>query len=186
MPGSTLIVFTGGPGSGKTTLLDALEQQGFARSQEAGRAIIQDQLAIDGPALPWRDPAAFAESMLGWELRSYRLAQAHRGPVLFDRGVPDIIGYLRLCDRPVPDHLQRAAQRFRYRREVFVAPFWPEIYRQDDERRQSPEEAERTFHAVSGAYVDCGYTLVMLPKTDVAGRVAFVLDHLRDSGRAGA
>ena len=49
-----LFVITGGPGSGKTTLIDALARAGFARTVEAGRAIIQDQQAIDGPAL--RDP----------------------------------------------------------------------------------------------------------------------------------
>ncbi|WP_422650849.1 AAA family ATPase [Cupriavidus sp. H18C1] len=173
-----LIVFTGGPGSGKSTLIDALERQGYARSEEAGRGIIQDQVAIDGPALPWRDRKAFAEAMLGWELRSYRLAQRHSGPVLFDRGVPDVIGYLRLCELPVPDHLLRAAATFRYRQQVFIAPPWPEIYRQDAERKQSLDEAERTCHAVAQAYRDCGYTLIELPRVDVAARVRFVTERI--------
>ena len=59
-----LTFITGGPGSVKTSLIDALARAGYARTVEAGRAIIQDQLAIDGPALPWRDPSAFAELML--------------------------------------------------------------------------------------------------------------------------
>ncbi len=54
-------VITGGPGSGKSTLIEALGRRGYAHSIEAGRAIIQDQTAIDGPALPGRDPLAFAE-----------------------------------------------------------------------------------------------------------------------------
>ncbi|MFP3747797.1 AAA family ATPase, partial [Achromobacter sp. SIMBA_011] len=87
---------------GKSTLLDALERTGFARSHEAGRGVIRDQMAIDGPALPWRDRAAFAEQMLNWEMRSYRLAHDARGPVFFDRGVPDVIGYLRLTGLAVP------------------------------------------------------------------------------------
>lgn len=179
-----LIVFTGGPGSGKSTLIDALEQQGYARSEEAGRGIIQDQVAIDGPALPWRDRQAFAEAMLGWELRSYRMGQRQAGPVLFDRGVPDVIGYLRLCELPVPEHLLRAAAAFRYRQQVFIAPPWPEIYRQDAERKQSLAEAERTFDAVAQAYRDCGYTLIELPRADVATRVRFVLDSIGASAIA--
>ncbi|WP_456281329.1 AAA family ATPase [Cupriavidus sp. JZ107] len=179
-----LIVFTGGPGSGKSTLIDALEQQGYARSEEAGRGIIQDQVAIDGPALPWRDRQAFAEAMLGWELRSYRMGQRQAGPVLFDRGVPDVIGYLRLCELPVPKHLLRAAVAFRYRQQVFIAPPWPEIYRQDAERKQSLDEAERTFDAVAQAYRDCGYTLIELPRADVATRVRFVLDSIGASAIA--
>ncbi len=57
-------VLTGGPGAGKTTLLDALEHAGNARTIEAARAIIQDQVIVDGRALPWREPALFAEMML--------------------------------------------------------------------------------------------------------------------------
>ena len=35
---------------------------------EAGSAIIQDQTAIRGEALPWSDRSAFAELMLAWEI----------------------------------------------------------------------------------------------------------------------
>jgi predicted ATPase len=52
-------VITGGPGSGKTTLIEALGARGLRHMSEAGRAIIQDQLAIGGSALPWADRRAF-------------------------------------------------------------------------------------------------------------------------------
>ena len=58
------IIVTGGPGSGKSTLIDALAAAGFVRTIEAGRGVIQDQVAIGGNALPWQDPPAFAELML--------------------------------------------------------------------------------------------------------------------------
>jgi len=45
-------VITGGPGSGKTSLIEALRSRGYNSTVEAGRAIIQDQVAIDGRALP--------------------------------------------------------------------------------------------------------------------------------------
>jgi len=169
-------VVTGGPGSGKTTLIDALAEAGFARTIEAGRAIIQDQTAIDGPALPARDPVLFAELMLSWELQSYRSAQTRRRPIFFDRGVPDIVGYYRLIGRTVPLHAMAAADRFRYNRRVFAAPPWSEIFGQDAERRQTFDEAVRTFDAVTGAYRDFGYELVLLPLAPVSQRVKFVLD----------
>lgn len=172
------IVVTGGPGSGKSTLVEALRAHGLAAMPEAGRAIIQDQVAIGGPALPWADQVAFSELMLGWELRSYREAQAHAGPVVFDRGVPDVIGYLTLCGLPVGDHVTRAAELYRYRREVFIAPPWPEIFTQDAERKQSLDEAEATYHALAGAYGRCGYGLVPLPRAPVAERVRFVLSRI--------
>ena len=126
-------VITGGPGSGKSTLVEALVRQGVTAMPEAGRAIIQDQLAIGGEALPWRDRSAFAELMLSWEMRSYREALKRTGTVVFDRGVPDVVGYLRLCGLPVPPRMVKAAEVFRYSRCVFIAPPWLEIYAQDAE-----------------------------------------------------
>ncbi|RWM11686.1 MAG: ATPase [Mesorhizobium sp.] len=167
---------TGGPGSGKTTLIEALKAAGFATAPEAGRGIIRDQMAIGGPALPWQDRALFAELMLSWEMRSWHAAHAEPGPVFFDRGVPDTIGYLRLCGLPVLSHIMSAATTFRYVRRVFIAPPWPQIFTQDEERKQTPDEAERTFQAVAGAYAELGYELVSLPLAPVEERVRFVLD----------
>ncbi|MBB3264834.1 putative ATPase [Azospirillum sp. OGB3] len=176
------VVVTGGPGSGKSTLIDALAREGYAHSVEAGRAIIQDQTAIGGPARPWIDPPAFAELMLCWELRSLRLAREHAGTVFFDRGIPDVIGYLRLMKRPVPAHLETAARRFRYHWTVFIAPPWPEIFTQDAERRQSLSEAVATHDAMAETYRRLGYELVELPKAPVAERVRFVLERLAAPG----
>ncbi|WP_332696478.1 AAA family ATPase [Bosea sp. (in: a-proteobacteria)] len=167
-------VITGGPGSGKTTLLAALAAVGCATAPEGGRAIIRDQVAIDGPGLPWRDRGLFAELMLGWDMRSHAEAQQRGGLVLFDRGVPDVAGYLALSGLAIPAHVARAARQIRYRRLVFAAPPWREIFAQDAERKQDFAEAERTFAAVTGSYRDFGYEPVELPLASVAERVAFV------------
>jgi predicted ATPase len=172
-----LFVITGGPGSGKTTLIDALEAAGYARTIEAGRGVIQDQAAIGGPALPWRDPLAFAELMLGWEMRSYRMAERLPGPVFFDRGVPDVIGYLRLMRLSVPAHIEKAAELFRYHRRAFIAPPWREIFAQDAERRQDFAEAERTYKALAETYAGLGYELMTIPVASVAARLQFVVEH---------
>ena len=171
-----IYVLTGGPGSGKSTLLDYLEGHGFARSIEAGRCIIQDQTVIDGPALPWRDRALFAELMLSWDMRSYHAALQRDGgePIIFDRGIPDVVGYLRLEGLDVPSHILRAAQSFRYNPRVFVAPPWPEIYCRDAERKQDEETAHRTYEAMVMVYRELGYTLIELPKVGVAARAEFV------------
>ena len=50
-------IVTKGPGSGKMTLIEALVQRGYARTMEAGRGVIQDQVLIGGHALPWDDRA---------------------------------------------------------------------------------------------------------------------------------
>ena len=167
-------VITGGPGSGKSTLIAALAAEGLHVMPEAGRAIIQDQVASGGNALPWRDRLAFAERMFAWEIRSWHAAHALSGPVLFDRGIPDVVGYLNLIGLPVPSAIEHAAQKLRYHRRVFIAPHWPAIYAQDAERKQSSEEAEATCRAVAGAYTRFGYHLVPLPLASVAERARFV------------
>src|SRR5580658_95861 len=139
-----LWIITGGPGSEKSTLIGALAARGLDSMPEAGRAIIQDQMAIGGEALPWSDRRAFAELMLSWEMRSYRAALSLRGPVMFDRGVPDVLGYLRLSNLPIPSHVNNASGIFRYHRRVFIAPPWPQIFEIDRERKQSFEEAQAT------------------------------------------
>lgn len=170
------VVITGGPGAGKTTVAERLAAAGYAHAPEAGRAVITDQLAIGGRGLPWQDPELFAELMLAWDLRSYRQAEHTTGPVLFDRGLPDLIGYLRLTGLPVPAHVHEAARRFRYRTRVLIAPPWKRIYRRDAQRRQSFAEAESTYRHMAAAYTDCGYELVHLPRSTVEQRVQFIRD----------
>lgn len=180
------VVITSGPGSGKTTLIDALEAAGFARTIEAGRAIIQAEVAAGGTALPWGDREAFAERMLEWEMRSHAeavaRAAAHVGPFFFDRGVPDVIGYRRLVGLPVPAALEAAARRHRYHRRVFLAPPWPDIFHGDAERKQDFAEAVRTCEAMRAVYGEYGYEVVDLPRATVAERVAFVLAKVRGHG----
>lgn len=173
-----LHVITGGPGSGKTTLIDALAAEGVHHMPEAGRAIIQDQVDIGGNALPWGDREAFATLMLACEMRSYREAVDAPGPIIFDRGIPDVIGYLRLCGLAVPATLLRAAERRRYASRVFIAPPWPAIFEQDAERKQTLAEAEATYHAMVDAYSSLGYELVRLPLAPALQRATFVRDQI--------
>jgi predicted ATPase len=95
--------------------------------------------------------------------------------VIFDRGVPDVLGYLRLSGLPVPAHVDRAAHAFRYHPRVFIAPPWPEIFKPDAERKQSIVEAQATFEVLEETYSSLGYTLMPLPLDSIEKRVQFVL-----------
>lgn len=172
--GDHMFIVTGGPGSGKTSLIGALARQGFRSMPEAGRAIIRDQVRIGGPSLPWADRSMFAELMLGWELRSWHEARALDGPVLMDRGIPDVIGYLTLCGLPVPAHVEAAASLYPYNKRVFIAPFWDAIFTQDSERRQDRQEAEATGRVMAQTYARLGYQMIELPRTSLEDRADFV------------
>jgi predicted ATPase len=168
-------VLTGGPGSGKTSLVEALRQSGYYCTVEAGRAVIQDQTSIGGHALPWDDRSLFAQLMLDREMRSYRAAQQQTGIVFFDRGVIDVLGYLRLLGQAIPEPMLKAAEKFCYNRRVFLAPPWEQIFHRDRERKQDFEEAVRTCDAMVTAYNQFGYELLELPQVPVEERRDFVI-----------
>ena len=173
-----MFVVTGGPGSGKSSLINAMARRGFPTMPEAGRTIIRDQVRIGGPALPWADRSIFAELMLGWELRSYYEAVASDAPVLMDRGIPDVVGYLTLCGLPVPAHIEVAAKIHPYNKRVFLAPYWDAIFTQDTERKQDQQEAEATGRVMAETYSRLGYQIVELPLVGIEQRADFMADRL--------
>jgi predicted ATPase len=178
-PTDRFFVLTGGPGSGKTTLIEALKVKGYEAAPEAGRAVIRDQTASGGNALPWADRLLFAERMLAFDLHNYAEAREWSGPVFFDRGVPDVVGYLELSGLPAPPDTEKAARSYRYASRVFVLPPWLEIFGQDAERRQSFAEAERTYRAMVAIYLRLGYELVEVPHAPVNERAEFLLARIR-------
>jgi predicted ATPase len=179
LPIHRLHVVTGGPGSGKTTLIDALAAAGVATSPEVGREVVREELATGGTALPWGDEARFAEKMWPREVAAHAAALARGQTVVLDRGVPDVVGFLRVSGLPVPTAIDAAARDVCYNPRAFLAPWWHDIYVHDPERIQPAELARRTEGVMRATWEGYGYTLVELPRVSVAERVAFVLSHLR-------
>ncbi|HBR1982849.1 TPA: AAA family ATPase [Klebsiella quasipneumoniae subsp. quasipneumoniae] len=171
-------ILTGGPGSGKSTIIDTILKRGYWCSKEAGRGVIQDQVSIGGDALPWANQTAFAELMLSWEMRSWHEAEGQIRPCFFDRGVPDVAGYLHLSELAIPGHLDNAIAKFRYNPTVFIAPPWRDIYVQDTERKQSFDVAVATYHAMVKTYRMYDYQLIELPCVSVVERVDFILSRI--------
>lgn len=116
--------------------------------------------------------------LLERDLRTYSAARAPSGPIIFDRGIPDTLGYLKLCGLPVPPHVAAAAKAARYNRRVFLAPFWDEIFTQDTERKQTRAEAEATCAVMRETYTALGYEITELPRADIVTRADFVCKQL--------
>lgn len=171
-------VVTGGPGAGKTSLITELARRGFHTIPESGRAVIREEMARGGDALPWGNRMAYAERMLERDLRAYGAAQALSGPVLFDRGIPDILGYLTLCGLPVPPQVAAAAKAARYNARIFLAPYWDELFTRDTERKQTRAEAEATSKVMRETYAALGYQIAELPRADTARRADVMTAHL--------
>jgi predicted ATPase len=166
-------VFTGGPGVGKTTLLRYLQSIGELVVDENARAVIRENMESGGPAVPWIDNDAFVVQTAARDIANFdRLADETRR-VFFDRGIAD--SYRANGAESSADLIEAIATR-RYNRTVFVFPPWREIYETDAERKQDWGEAEATFDKVLRSLVELRYEPVIVPKSDVAARAAFVLE----------
>jgi predicted ATPase len=172
---SQRVVIAGGPGSGKSTLLQALAASGERCYDEASRALIREQLAQSGQRLPWGDLWAFAQECAARMLAQLADSPRH-GRCFFDRGLPDLIGYLTHGGRTAPEEWRKASRA--YAPVVFFAPPWAEIYVNDAERPQSFAEARSLSAHIRRAYVDCGFRLVELTKSSVPDRLRQVAAYL--------
>lgn len=80
--------------------------------------------------------------------------------------------------------MEKAVETFRYNRRVFIAPPWKGIFAPDGERKQTFDEARRTYEAMVATYEGYGYELVTLPRVSVEERVRFVIAEARPSERS--
>lgn len=179
----TFFVITGGPGAGKTTLLNALARKHYRCVPEAAREIIQEQLQSGGTALPWKDTALYTRLMLERSVSSYiETFNSHLGnePVFFDRGIPDTLCYAQLINLGISEAMDLNARQFTYNSKVFLLPPWQEIYQTDTERKQTWEEAVRTYEKMVATYRLYNYQIIEIPKADIETRLAFLLSHIPD------
>ena len=172
------IIITGGPGSGKSTLLTALEQNGHHCIPEASRQLIQQQVILKSHCVPWNDLNCFARLSLDKMIFDYNSADQTNTIYFFDRGIPDIIAYLKIGGLQVDQQFYDAAEQYRYESLVYIAPPWKEIYVNDDERWQTFEEACKLYEMLVSVYSDLGYNIIELPLTTIEERATFVLKTL--------
>lgn len=164
-------VLTGAPGAGKTTLLEAAASAGFATSHEVARELLR---ASGGMELRERDPLGFADAMLAAHLREFAAMDAVEGPVVFDRGLPDVVGFLEVSGLRVSPAIDQACRDVRYDGIILRAPAWAEIYRQDAQRIQDWQQAVDSDEAVTAAWHRYGYDVVDLPLASVDERLRFL------------
>ena len=170
MKGLHSYIITGGPGAGKTSVLEALQQMGFPCFPEASRQVIMEEVAAGSGCVPWTDLPGFADKVLHRMTLQYRTAAACTGTAFFDRGIPDIIAYLRVGGCAVPESYFTAVQTHAYAPSVFILPPWKEIYVNDPERWQSFAEATAIYHAMRETYQHFGYRLITIAPEAVALR----------------
>ena len=170
-----VFVITGGPGFGKTVLINRLGEMGFRVGEESARKLIEQQQAIEGDILPWKNGSLFEKVVM--QNRIDFIKSVKENEVGFsDRGLPDQAGYSLYKGFPVSKVLSEAIKFNRYELKVFFAPPWIEIYQNDNVRKESFEEALSIHIYLLKAYQFYGYEMIEIPKKSIEERVEFILN----------
>ena len=170
-------IITGAPGTGKTAIIDTLKKEGHSCAEEISRTIIIEQIANGGDALPWKNLAAFSQQVIA--LRKLQHTNAPQGRThFFDRGIIDVIAYLKHDKLAVNNEIMEMAKQFPYNKTVFYTPIWAEIYTNDNERKEDIITAKNIENVLLTTYQSFGYNLVEVPKLTVNERIAFILSKI--------
>lgn len=166
-------VLTGGPGVGKTSVLRCLASLGEVVVDENARAVIREEADRDGTGVPWLDNRRFVDLTTARDIADFDRLAGETRRVFFDRGLIDM--WRANGSEPSPA-LREAVGARRYNARVFVFPPWREIYATDAERKQDWTEAQATFDRVLRMLDELDYEALVVPKTSVEVRAAFILD----------
>ena len=79
------------------------------------------------------DPLGYAMAMLDRDKENFDRAHETQERCAFDRGFPDISGYLNLMGINTPERLSIMCNQQRYSGPIFAAPPWQDIYQNDAE-----------------------------------------------------
>lgn len=170
---SNYFVLTGAMGAGKSTLLQELMALNFRCIEEPARPIIAEQREIEGEGIYDKDMKLFIELMLSRAIFQYKQMQDWNEPVIFDRGIPDLIEYANSAKLNLP-HTLKASEKYQYSSVVFFTPGWQEIYTTDADRKMSFVAAEQFGENVRNIYLSLGYKIVTVPLATPKQRANFI------------
>ena len=166
-------ILTGAMGAGKSTLLKGLRRFGVTCIDEPARQILAEQRGIIGDGVPDRDPKLFTNLLLSRSIYQFKQMENHKGSVIYDRGIPDNIGYALLFDLDKNSAIN-AANQYRYNKRIFFLPAWKEIYKTDDERKMSFDQALRFGDDIRKIYEDLNYEIIDVPMESPNKRAEFI------------
>lgn len=131
---------------------------------------------MGGAALPWSNPILFARRAVDLAREDLISVQARDGPIFFDRCLVDAA--VALDGAAGGSEGRRLCELYRYDGPIFMTPPWRALFQNDQERRHSFDAACAEYERLGLAYSDLGYEIIILPQSDLASRLAFILHAL--------
>ncbi|MGQ8335086.1 AAA family ATPase [Sunxiuqinia sp. A32] len=173
-----IFIISGGPGFGKTKIIQELGKLGYCTGSECARDIITEQVLIDGEILPWKNIKAFQQEVLNRRIAFYESITGDE--IAFaDRGIPDQLAFARYRGFKDPGILSESVIKYPYAKLVFLASPWKEIYRIDDVRKESFEDACNMHNTICDVYRELNYEMVEIPHIDANSRAHFIVDYVK-------
>ena len=172
------IVITGGPGTGKSSIIYKLEENGEKCLHEISRQVTLEAQKEGIDQLFLHKPLLFSEKLLEGRLNQFlEASELQLDPVFLDRGLPDVVAYMDYFDTDYPEVFNETCKNNHYDK-IFILPPWKEIYKSDNERYESFEEALKISSYLYSTYRRFGYEPVEVPKLSVEDRTQFILDKI--------
>lgn len=170
-------IITGAPGTGKTSIINALTKKGYNCAKEISREIIVEQIKSGGTILPWKNQIKFENKIIKRRYEQY-INFKQNAICFFDRSVVDCIAYMNINNIHISTKNMKIIKECKYNKLVFYTPIWKKIYLNDNERRESIEEAEEIESSILKTYQSLDYQTLMIPKSSVEERVNFIISKI--------
>ncbi len=173
------IVITGGPGTGKTSIINKLQSQGYPCLLEISRQVTLEARKKGIEQLFLTEPLLFSEMLLDGRKKQHAEATESSDELIFlDRGIPDIVAYMDFIGSEYPQPFIDACNDHRYDL-VFILPPWEAIYKSDNERYESFDEALRIHDNLLNTYKRYRYNVLEVPFGPVVDRCNFILNEIK-------
>ncbi|SNR15641.1 AAA family ATPase [Tenacibaculum jejuense] len=172
------IVFIGGPGTGKSSVLRYLNRRGYKCMPEVSREVTRKAQEEGIEQLFLTDPLLFSYKLLEGRVQQYLDAEkSNKKTVFFDRGIPSVHAYLEYFNTEIPEEFIEKSKQYKYTK-IFQFLPWKKIYKSDNERYETFEQAEKISTFLNKAYTELGYEIINVPFDSVRNRCFFILDNL--------
>ena len=168
-------ILTGGTGSGKTTLLNELESLGYHAFDEHIRELVSNKGVNDYTKV---DHLEICLSLFRKFKRDFEIA-GNISTCFFDRGLPDIIAFLKFSGQQIPDELINECKEKRYNDNVFLVELLDKSqYKTEEHCNISYEDSKKLHEIIKEIYSEFGYNLISVPPKDIGKRIEEILEKI--------